>query len=100
MAEGPRCETLFIDARKPECIVDRILRDLSMEHLARIEVSYHAWLDGRHVDVFQGDSGYCESAALDKQDKALQSVLKQAKVVGMMGRRPNGLELCDEGRGL
>ena len=56
-------ETLFIDARRMGVMVNRTLRDLSQDEIARIAGAYHAWWDGGdYSDV----PGFCRSAPLEE----------------------------------
>ena len=47
-ARHRRSETLFIDARKLGHMLDRTRRDLSLEDIARIADTYHAWRGHNH----------------------------------------------------
>src|SRR5438105_3084565 len=67
-----RGETLFIDARKLGRMIDRVQRDLAVEHIFKIVRTYRAWKGERpstakarpvtYADV----AGFCKSATLDE----------------------------------
>ncbi|MGP1346154.1 MAG: type I restriction-modification system subunit M [Phycisphaerales bacterium] len=59
-----RRQTLFIDARKLGSLVTRTLRDLSIEEIARVADTYHAWRGecGTYEDV----PGFCKSATIEE----------------------------------
>ena len=59
-------ETLFIDARKLGCMLDRTRRDLSAEDIARIADTYHAWLGGDSAGDYADAPGFCKSATLEE----------------------------------
>jgi len=62
-AEHRHRQTLFIDARRMGYLVDRTLRDLSDDDIAKITGTYHAW---RTVDDnYQDEAGFCKSATLE-----------------------------------
>lgn len=60
-------ETLFIDARQMGSMVDRTHRELTVEDIAKIADTYHAWRQdpdsrGEYEDV----AGFCKSATLEE----------------------------------
>jgi type I restriction enzyme M protein len=59
-----RGQTLFIDARSMGYLVDRTLRDLTDEEIARIAGTYHAWGTGQRE--YQDIPGFCKSASLEE----------------------------------
>src|SRR5262249_14826348 len=67
-------EALLIDARKLGSMVDRVLRELSDDDLAKIAGAYHAWRGdelfpsssvGEVGDEYKDIPGFCKSATLD-----------------------------------
>ena len=61
-----RGETLFIDARKLGHLVDRTRRELSVEEIARIAGTYHAWRGEKGAVAYADVPGFCKSARLDE----------------------------------
>jgi type I restriction enzyme M protein len=61
-AEHRHGQTLFIDARRMGYLVDRTLRDLSDDDIAKITGTYHAWRTDD--DNYQDEAGFCKSATL------------------------------------
>ena len=57
-------ETLFIDARKMGVMVNRTLRDLAPEEMARIAGTYHGWREG--AAGYEDVPGFCRSAPLEE----------------------------------
>ena len=58
-----RGRTLFIDARKLGCLVDRTHRGLSDEEIAHIAKTYHAWRGEKDAGKYEDVPGFCKSAA-------------------------------------
>jgi type I restriction enzyme M protein len=62
-------EVLFIDARKLGTMTSRVVRDLSVEDVAQISDTYHAWRGEEHViercGEYEDISGFCCSASLE-----------------------------------
>ena len=56
-----RGETLFIDARKLGHMEDRTHRDLSMEDIAQIAGTYHAWRGDPDAEVYADVAGFCKA---------------------------------------
>ena len=61
-----RRKTLFIDARKMGCLVDRVHRGLSDEEIARIAKTYHTWRGEKDTGKFKDILGFCKSASTDE----------------------------------
>jgi type I restriction enzyme M protein len=58
-----RGEVLFIDARKIGTLVDRTRKEFSVEDIAKITATYHAWREGKG---YEDAPGFCKSAKLDE----------------------------------
>ncbi len=61
-----RGETLFIDARKMGCLIDRVHRELTEEEIARIAGTYHAWRGDKGASKYADVAGFCKSATIDE----------------------------------
>lgn len=61
-----RGQTLFIDARKLGVMVDRTHRELTVEDIARVAVTYHAWRGEKDAGEYEDEAGFCESAVLTR----------------------------------
>ena len=62
-----RCrETLFIDARKMGCLVDRTHRELSNSDIMQIAGVYRMWRSNSIVEPYVNIPGFCKSANLDE----------------------------------
>lgn len=74
-------ETLFIDARNMGSMVSRIHKELTVDDVAEIARTYHAWRgekkDGRYEDV----PGFCKAATVD-EIKGNDYVLTPGRYVG------------------
>ena len=81
-------EILFIDARKKGTMVDRRLRELTDEDIAKIAETYHQWrnLDGEYEDI----KGFCKSADLDEVRKH-EYVLTPGRYVGIEDAEDDGV---------
>ena len=61
-------ESLFIDARQIGSMVSRTQKELSIDDIADIARTYHAWrgekkdADGNDIDNYEDQAGYCKSA--------------------------------------
>ena len=58
-----RGEVLFIDARDMGSLVNRTLRELSLEEIAKIAETYHAWREVQ--ETYEDIPGFCKSAKFD-----------------------------------
>ena len=79
-------QTLFIDARKMGHMLNRTLRDLSGEDIARIAATYHAWRDGGE---YEDAPGFCKSASLEEIQKH-GHVLTPGRYVGAAPQEDDG----------
>ena len=79
-------ETLFIDARKMGHMLNRTLRDLSAEDIARIAGTYHAWRDG---EQYEDEPGFCKSATVEEIRKH-DHVLTPGRYVGAAPQKDDG----------
>jgi type I restriction enzyme M protein len=59
-------ETLFIDARKMGVLLDRVHRELTVEDIARIAQTYHAWRGEKVAGNYEDIPGFCKSAKLEE----------------------------------
>ena len=66
-----RKQTLFIDARKMGTLVNRTLRELSDEDIARIADTYHAWRGEapKGQPEYEDIAGFCMSASTEEIEK-------------------------------
>ena len=79
-------QTLFIDARKMGNMLNRTLRDLSEEDIARIAGTYHAWRDG---EAYEDEPGFCKSATLEEIQRH-GHVLTPGRYVGAAPQEDDG----------
>ena len=94
-------ETLFIDAREMGSMVSRTNKELTVEDLAKIADTYHAWRSSHSelaarvargeckVTEYQDSAGYCKVATIDEM-KANDYVLTPGRYVG-------AAEIADDG---
>ena len=93
-------ETLFIDARKMGSMVNRTLKELTNDDLAKITETYHVWR-GEELDTantptetttteYQDIAGYCKSATLADM-KANDYVLTPGRYVGAAEIEDDGI---------
>jgi type I restriction enzyme M protein len=76
-----RGETLFIDARNLGRMVDRTRRELTIEDIAHIAQTYHAWRGGPDAGEYADIPGFCKSATLD-EIREHRHVLTPGRYVG------------------
>ena len=85
-----RGETLFIDARKLGHLVDRAHRDLSVQEIARVADTYHAWRGKEGLDEYADVPGFCKSASLEEIRKH-DHVLTPGRYVGAEPQEDDGV---------
>ncbi len=56
-------KVLFIDARKMGEVIDRKIRELSDQEIAKIANVYHSWRSG---DAFVPEKGFCQEADIER----------------------------------
>ena len=83
-----RGEILFIDAREQGHMVNRTLRDLSQDDIARIADTYHAWRKG---DGYEDEPGFCKAASVADVEKH-GFVLTPGRQVGAAAATVSGEE--------
>ncbi len=76
-----RGQTLFIDARQIDGIVDRTHRELTDEDIGRIAGAYHAWRGEQGAGDCEDVPGFCKSAATERVAEH-GFVLKPGRYVG------------------
>ena len=59
-------ETLFIDGRKMGVLIDRVHRELTVEEIAKIAQTYHAWRGEKEAGKYEDIAGFCKSAKLEE----------------------------------
>ncbi|MCL5043650.1 MAG: type I restriction-modification system subunit M [Gammaproteobacteria bacterium] len=92
-----REEFLFIDARNLGFMRDRVLRDFTVEDIAKIADTFHAWQSSsRHCEEqsdaaihYQDIPGFCKSASLDEIKKH-DFVLTPGRYVGAQEQEDDG----------
>ena len=87
-----RGETLFIDARKMGNMLNRTLRDLSVEDIDRIAGTYHAWRDG---EAYEDEPGFCKGASIEEIQKH-GHVLTPGRYVGAAPQEDDGEPFQDK----
>lgn len=81
-------ETLFIDARNMGSMIDRTHKELTVDDIAEITATYHAWRgepviasEAEHAKPYEDTPGFCKAASLD-EIKANDYVLTPGRYVG------------------
>ena len=87
-------ETLFIDARQMGTLVDRTHLDLSVDEIAEIARTYHAWRGEKKDGVYEDKPGFCKSATL-AEIKSHDYVLTPGRYVGAAEIEDDGIP-CEE----
>lgn len=60
-----RGEVLFIDARRLGSMIERTLRELSVEDIRRIADTYHAWRGEPGLPAYADVAGFCAGVTLE-----------------------------------
>ncbi len=82
-------ETLFIDARNMGSMVDRTHKELTIDDIAEIARTYHAWRGEVKDGGYEDKPGYCKATTLDD--------IKANDYVLMPGRYVGAAEIEDDG---
>ena len=82
-------ETLFIDARNIGSMIDRTHKEFSVEDIAGIARTYHAWRGEKKDGAYEDKAGYCKSATLEE--------IKKNDYVLTPGRYVGAAEIADDG---
>lgn len=85
-------EVLFIDARNPGYMKDRVLRDFKKEEIDKIAGAFHAWRKG---EGYADEAGFCMSAKLDLITKH-DHVLTPGRYVGVAEAEEDGEPFADK----
>jgi type I restriction enzyme M protein len=83
-------ETLFIDARKIGSMISRTQKELTVEDIATIAKTYHAWRGEKKDGKYENQAGYCKSATLDELRKH-DYVLTPGRYVGAADIEDDGI---------
>ena len=84
-----RGQTLFIDARKLGCMIDRKHRDLKDEEIEQIAKTYHTWRGEKEAGKYKDIQGFCKDANLG-EIKANGYILTPGRYVGAEGVEDDG----------
>ena len=79
-------EFLFIDARNLGFMRDRVLRDFTVDDIAKVADTFHAWQKGEN---YEDIAGFCKSASLDEIKKH-DFVLTPGRYVGAVEQEDDG----------
>ena len=83
-------ETLFIDARSKGTMMDRTHKELTVEDIAKISYTYHAWRGEGKDGAYEDTAGYCKAATLE-DIKANDYVLTPGRYVGAAEIEDDGI---------
>ncbi|RDH82246.1 MAG: DNA methyltransferase [endosymbiont of Escarpia spicata] len=76
-----RGETLFIDARNMGSMIDRTHKELTVDDIAEIARTYHAWRGEQKDGMYKDKAGFCKSSTLE-EIKSNDYVLTPGRYVG------------------
>lgn len=90
-------EVLFIDARNLGYMKDRVLRDFTMEDIAKVADVFHAWKTGETVNgvSYEDEAGFCKSATMDEITKH-DFVLTPGRYVGAADEEDDGIPFAEK----
>jgi type I restriction enzyme M protein len=90
-------EVLFIDARNLGYMKDRVLRDFTMEDIAKVADVFHAWKTGETVNgvSYEDQAGFCKSATLAEITKH-DFVLTPGRYVGAADEADDGIPFAEK----
>lgn len=77
-----RKQTLFIDARTMGVLIDRVHRELTDDHIARVAKTYHAWRGEKEAGEFAEVLGFCKTVTLEDVEKQAY-ILTPGRYVGI-----------------
>ena len=85
--ENTKGKTLFIDARKLGCMVDRRVRELSEEDIQKIASTYQNWRQGKE---YEDILGFCKVATI-KEIAEQDYILTPGRYVGIEEQEDDGV---------
>jgi len=90
-------EVLFIDARNLGYMKDRVLRDFTIEDIAKVADVFHAWKTGEAVNgiSYEDQAGFCKSATLAEITKH-DFVLTPGRYVGAADEEDDGIPFAEK----
>jgi len=90
-------EVLFIDARQFGYMKDRVLRDFTMDDIAKVADLFHAWKTGETVNgvSYEDQAGFCKSATLEEITKH-DFVLTPGRYVGAADEEDDGIPFAEK----
>jgi len=88
-------ETLFIDAREMGQMASRIHKELSIDDIAEVARTYHAWRGEKKDGDYEDKAGICKSATLSEIQKN-DFVLTPGRYVGIAEEEDDGIPFEDK----
>ncbi len=85
-------EVLFIDARQIGYMKDRVLRDFTLEDIAKIADTFHAWQKSQD---YEDQPAFCKSATLEDIEKN-DYVLTPGRYVGTAEQEDDGIPFAEK----
>ncbi|MBE2896386.1 N-6 DNA methylase [Pasteurellaceae bacterium HPA106] len=95
-AKQQKGQVLFLDARQIGYMKDRTLRDFTLEDIARLADTYHAWQHGKD---YENQAGFCYAATLE-EIQANDFVLTPGRYVGSAEVEDDGIPFDEKMREL